>query len=1092
MKLTTVSSLFVLLFCFPEFASASDNHASSHKPLTKPSSTSVPKPFFFTENKGQWDARVLYKCQAKNGMTWFLERDGITLLLTQPGARDSDFGAQETGLSLRGSAATKQSHLGNGEQAIGNGEQGRGGWQPPTGGSVRRTFLSDDVMENDLPEMLRRHPARENVPMISHALKFHFVKSEGSKVKGEGSKVKGEGSKVKGEGSKVKGEGLKVNGERSTKEDSENLFQSFSTQHPTPYTLNPSPDFLHPTPYTLHQSFSTLHRAEAQSVEAQGELPWKNNYFLGNDSSKWAPNCRNFSTVVYREVWDGIDIEWYENEGKLEFDFIVHPGFDPSQIRMSVEGLEGDRISGFGDPESLLSLRERPAPKQSHLDKGNRERGTGNSRGVPRTPAVTGVGQTILSDKCSSRGRPSGSPDVNVRALLRDSRTTGGTVHRTFLSDGVMDSSRGVWHTPATTETTRTDMGVRPYPSPNTQHPSPIAQSPLPIAELLLSTSLGELRTALPSVYQISANGSRTEIEATFELTDQNTFGIVLPNGYNPDHSLRIDPLIYSTFLGGNDDDNGLDMCLDGNGGIILVGATESWNFPTTPGAFDPTISARDGYITHFNASGSQLLFSTSIGGGGDDGCTGVLIDSVGNVVVAGIARSGDFPTTSSFGPRGGDGDGFVTKLNSTGSAIQYSVVIGGSSTDQLDDLCSDGIGGYYASGLTASANFPITNALQNSMHGNSDGFLLHLNASGTQLLFCTFLGGNSIDGILAIDYDRSGYLWAAPTTLSSDFPITADAIDTSFGGGEGYDCALLCLTADGSQLLYSTYWGGSSYDVAQTVKVLNTNEVLVTGYTSSLDFPTTPGAFDTLHLGTRKAFVTKFNQNGRSVVFSTLLGGTGSDLAAPSDLSTNGSILITGQTNSADFPVTANCFDATYNGGGDCFVAVLDSTGSNLLYGTYLGGSNSDDGFCVTVDNNNDIYVSGITDSPSFPTTPNGFDPTYNAGFEDAFLTKIHIDTTDIATERILFPQTYSLSQNYPNPFNSSTTISYSLPKPGFVDLKLFDITGREVATLVNQKQQTGSYRVTIDGQHLSSGTYFVRMQSGDFVKTKKMVLLR
>ncbi|MDK9700818.1 MAG: hypothetical protein OEM52_11790, partial [bacterium] len=426
MRMFAIRLLFVLFCGVPIYSIATDALSASHRSQNPATSTPIPKPFFFTENKGQWDSRVLYKCQAKNGMTWFLERDGITLLVSR-------------------------------EQGTGNRELGRG--RPsgsPAGDAVRRTFLSDDYSgrgrpagspnENDLPELLRRHP-QKNHPMKSHALKFHFVNGEGSKV----------------------------NGERSTKNNSENLDQSFST--------------LHPSPYTLHQSFSTLHRASAQSVEAHGELPWKNNYFLGNDSSKWAPNCRNFSTVVYREVWDGIDVEWYENDGKLEFDFIVHPGFDPSQIRMSVEGLEGDRISGFGDRETGLSLRERPAPKQSHLDNGSREPETGNSRGVPRTPAgnvrdllrdsrttggtvhrqkmsdgemdssrdrrpclsdsrgeprtpaVTGVGQTILSDKYSSRGRPSGSPDGNVRDLLRDSRTTGGTVHRQKMSDGVKDSS---------------------------------------------------------------------------------------------------------------------------------------------------------------------------------------------------------------------------------------------------------------------------------------------------------------------------------------------------------------------------------------------------------------------------------------------------------------------------------------------------------------------------------------------------------------------------------------------------------------------------------------------------------------------------
>ncbi|MDK9700291.1 MAG: T9SS type A sorting domain-containing protein [bacterium] len=944
--------------------------------------TSVPKPFFFTENKGQWDARVLYKCQAKNGMTWFLERDGITLLVSKEDRT---------------------------KEAIVN------------------------PMERDLPEMLRRHPAR--FPMKSHALKFKFLK---------------------GEGSKVKGEGLKVNGERSTKNNSKNLDQSFST--------------LHPTPYTLHQSFSTLHRASAQSVEPNGELPWKNNYFLGNDSTKWAPNCRNFATVVYRDVWEGIDIEWYENDGKLEFDFVVHPGFDPSQIRMSVEGLEGDRISGFGDQESLLSLRERPAPKQSHLDNGNREQETWNSRGVPRTPAG------------------------NVRDLLRDSRTTEGTVHRTFLSDGVKDNSRGVWHTPDTTETMRADMGVRPYPSPNTQPPSPIAQSPLPITELLLPTSLGELRTALPSVYQLSSNGTRNEIEAAFELTDKNTFGITLPNGYNPDHSLRIDPLIYSTFLGGFGNDYASDACVVNNTEVIVAGSTNSENFPITPGVYDPVNSNNnsDGFITHLNADGSQMLFSTYLGGGGTDGCENILLDDVGNIVVSGTTSYGSFPTTYRFGPLGGAGDGFIAKMNGNGSALLFCTVFGSSGAENLPGMASDGSGGFYVTGSTAGTGFPTTtNAYDTSFNGGVyDCYVLRINSTGNQLLFSTFLGGSQNDFGNGVCIDSGGNVWISGGTLSTDFPITIDAFDTTSNGGE--DCFITKLSTTGSQLAYSSYIGGNGNETGSKLAQDDSGHVIMIGYTTSNNFPTTPFAYDTTYNGGEDVFVVKLNINGNQVFFSTYLGGQANDLAGSFSL-INNNILISGYTGSSNFPVTQFGFDPTYNGGtADCFLLLLNQDGSRLIYSTYVGGTSDDKGRKALVDNVGNIIIVGTTSSFNFPTTVGVFDTSYNGGNFDAFITKIHIDTVDATPEPFVLPETYSLSQNYPNPFNSSTSISYSLPEPGHVDLRLFDITGREVTTLVNQKQQTGSYRVTLDGQHLSSGTYFVRMQAGEFVKTQKMVLLR
>ncbi|MDK9698634.1 MAG: hypothetical protein OEM52_00595 [bacterium] len=1054
----------------------------------------IPSPFFFTENKGQWDARVLYKCQAKNGMTWFLERDGITLLLTQPGARDSDFGAQ-----------------------------GRDGPpRPPIDDPVRRTFLSDDVMENDLPEMLRRHPARKNVPMKSHALKFHFVKGEGLKVKGEGLKVKGEGSKVKGEGSKV-------NGARETKEVSENLDQSFSTQHPSPYTLHQSFSTLHPTPYTLHQSFSTLHRAETRSVEAQGELPWKNNYFLGNDSSRWAPNCRNFSSVVYREVWERIDVEWYENDGKLEFDFIVHPGFDPNQIRMSVEGLEGDRISGFGAPESLLSLRGSAATKQSHLDNG--ERGTGDSRGgrpcppdsrgVPRTPAVTGVSQTILSDKYSSRGRPSGSPAENVRDLLRDSRTTEGTVHRQKMSDdntsrggrpcppdgkenvrdllrdsrttgGTSLSLRGMERRIVSREAdSRSEMTkqshleignrepetgssrVRPQNSqsdgkenvrdmvpesrttvgissrtpntesrtptngtPNTEfrtptNGTPIAQSPLPITELLLPTSLGELRTALPSVYQISANGTRNEIDATFQLTDQNTFGITLPNGYNPDHSLRIDPLIYSTYLGGSGADYGSDLCEVGNGNVVVLGSTQSFEFPITIGSYQSWLNgSTDWFVTELNSSGSQLVFSTYIGGTLSDYNNRILRAGDNSLIITGYTRSTDFPEYNRLGVCGSI-DGLIVTLSSNGSQLLTSTRIGGSSDDDIRPIIPDETGGYYVGCGTLSVDYPITaNAFDTSANGQSDGCIMRFNNNFTQILYSSYFGGSMNENITDVCLSPAGGIVVTGLTLSANLPVTSTAIDSTISGD--YDCFVAKFDASLSSLLYNTFLGGLGYDSGSNI-VCDSSGIVVTG-AAGAGFPVTSCALDTTYHGGMDCHVTKLRLDGLQLVFCTYLGGIGDDHGYCIDLDDHYNYIVAGRTQSVDFPTTAMSLFPTNQGQQDGFALLLNSDGSQLLYSTFLGGLSEDRLNSLTLLRDSVITVVGSTASVNYPITNNSYDTTYNGGSSDCIVTRLflNIDTNDVANEQYKLPELYSLSQNYPNPFNSSTTISYSLPKPG------------------------------------------------------------
>ncbi|MDK9701393.1 MAG: T9SS type A sorting domain-containing protein, partial [bacterium] len=783
----------------------------------------------------------------------------------------------------------------------------------------------------------------------------------------------------------------------------------------------------------LHQSFSTLHRAEAQSVEAQGELPWKNNYFLGNDSTKWAPNCRNFSTVIYREVWDGIDIEWYENDGKLEFDFIVHPGFDPSQIRMSVEGLEGDRISGFGAQETGLSLRGSAATKQSHLDKGNREPETGNGE--------------------------------NVRDLLRDSRTTGGTTSRT--------------------------------PSPESRATVPCSLSPVP--ELRLQTSLGELRTALPSVYQVSANGTRNEIEAAFELTDKNIFGITLPNGYNPDHSLRIDPLIYSTFLGGTGDDAIQAMVGDGSGGVFLTGWARSTDFPTTPGVGQRTNwGGSDCFVTHLDSTGTQLIYSTYIGGSDDEDGSAIVSDQIGGVVLTGSTMSSNYPTTPGAVQRlfGGYYDCFVTRLNSTGSALMFSSYLGGSSFDGGTGIVFDNEQNIYILGVTLSNSFPTTNGVfDRTFNGGNDCFILHMSSLGTSIIQSTFLGGSGDDGGMLFRDDQTGDIIVVGSTSSQNFPTTQSSYCPIFNGGN-YDCFLTRLDWGLTSLIASTFVGGLGVDGVGNARYENGIGVSITGSTSSQNYPTTIGAYDQTFNGDRDIFVSLVDNSFSNIVYSTFLGTQGSEFAMDIERNSSNDIVITGQTSSSNFPTTIGAFDTSYNGGanGDCFVSMFDSTCSHLLYSTFLGGSGFDRGYFIAADNNDDVIVAGYTSSADFPTTTTSFDPTYNGAVYDGFVTKLNLvaDTSNLATEHEMLPHSFSLSQNYPNPFNSSTTISYSLPKPGHVDLRLFDITGREVATLVNQKQQTGSYQVTIDGQKLSSGTYFVQMQAGEFVKTQKMVLLR
>ncbi|MDK9699856.1 MAG: T9SS type A sorting domain-containing protein, partial [bacterium] len=633
-------------------------------------------------------------------------------------------------------------------------------------------------------------------------------------------------------------------------------------------------------------------------------------------------------------------------------------------------------------------------------------------------------------------------------------------------------------------------------PSPESLATVPCSLSPVP--ELRLQTSLGELRTALPSVYQVSANGSRTEIEAAFELTDKNTFGITLPNGYNPDHSLRIDPLIYSTYLGGISTDDAFGIISDRSGESVVTGSTLSTNFPTTSGVGDTTFNgASDCFITKLNNIGSQLVYSTYIGGWMTEVARGIAGDGFGGVIITGYTSSFDFPADGFFHNTGNPSqpDCFVTRLNSTGSQMIYSIFIGGYSRDIGNQVIHDGSGGAIVVGLTSSADFPVTpTAFDTTYNAGNDCFVIHINNT-TNIIYSTYLGGSGSDIEVEAISDGSGGVIIVGETTSTNFPTTTSAFDTSYNSGQG-DGFITHLNTTGTDLIFSTFLGGSDQESSSGVVIDENGSIIVVGATSSPNFPVTVSAFDTSLGGTRDSYIARFNNDCSQLLCCTFIGGSDVDGAARLAISNNGSIIICGGTSSMDIPITPNAqFPVYFGGGWDIFLAQLNGTLTQLTFCSYFGGSGEDYIGDIVNDNNGGFVVAGSTTSPNFPITQNAFDTTYDSlgGYPtDCFVTRLRFDTVDVAREIDIQPKQFSLSQNYPNPFNSSTTISYSLPKSGNVDLRLFDITGREVATLVNQKQQTGSYRVTFDGKNLSSGTYFVRMQVGEFVKTQKMVLLR
>jgi len=379
----------------------------------------------------------------------------------------------------------------------------------------------------------------------------------------------------------------------------------------------------------------------------------------------------------------------------------------------------------------------------------------------------------------------------------------------------------------------------------------------------------------------------------------------------NPDGSA----LVYSTFLGGTQSDSGSGIAVDANGTAYITGFTSSSDFPTTQGAFDNTYNgcftsgncSYDAFVTKLNANGSALVYSTFLGGSDYEYSRGIAVDGSGAAYITGETLSSEFPTTPGAFSRTPAG-GFVTKLNAEGSALVYSTFFNAG-----QGIAVDGSGATFITGETTSPNFPTTpGAFDITFNGGQfgDAFVTKFNAQGSALVYSTFLGGSDTDVGFGIAVDASGAAYITGETSSSDFPVTPGVFDSIH---DRYSDAFVTkLNADGSALVYSTYLGGYNDDISRSIAVDRSGAAYITGNTSSPNFPTTPGAFDT-SLG--DVFVTKLNPDGSALVYSTFFGGTYSDGSTGIAVDESGAAYITGETLSSDFPTTPGAFDNTFGG---------------------------------------------------------------------------------------------------------------------------------------------------------------------------------
>jgi hypothetical protein len=462
----------------------------------------------------------------------------------------------------------------------------------------------------------------------------------------------------------------------------------------------------------------------------------------------------------------------------------------------------------------------------------------------------------------------------------------------------------------------------------------------------------------------------------------------------------KLDPtgaaLVYSTFLGGSSDDYGFGVAVDGAGAAYVTGYTSSSNFPTTSGAYDTSWNnSYDVFVTKLAPTGGALAYSTFLGGGSSEEGRGVAVDAAGNAYIAGYTCSTDFPATpGAFDTSASGCDGFVTKLNPAGSApLLYSTYLGGGlqpgGYDVGFPIAVDGTGSAYVTGHTGSVDFPTTlGAYDTSWNNSTDVFVTKLDPGGATLAYSTFLGGTSDEFGQGIAVDVAGNAYVTGSTLSSNFPTTGGAYDTSWNNS--YDVFVTKLDPAGATLAYSTFLGGGSDEYGSGVAVDVAGHAYVTGHTSSSDFPTTGGADDTSWNNSADVFVTKLDPAGATLAYSTFLGGSSDEYGQGVAVDGAGAAYVTGYTFSGNFPTTGGAYDTSWNLSYDMFVTKLLPTGGALEYSTFLGGSSDDIGQGVAVDGAGAAYVTGYTVSSNFPTTGGAYDTSWNNSV-DVLVTKLN-----------------------------------------------------------------------------------------------------
>lgn len=628
---------------------------------------------------------------------------------------------------------------------------------------------------------------------------------------------------------------------------------------------------------------------ERAEITAQNPLPGRSNYLIGNDPEYWRTNVPEYARVSYEGVYPGVSVAFHGEQRQVEFDFVTSAGTDPTQIRFGISNAskvaadnEGNLV--LASPAGNVTLR-RPIAYQE-------ENGT-------RKPVDARF--VVLAE--NQIGFQLGPYD-RTRELVIDPSVSYATYLGGVANDqanAIAIDANGNAYITGQTASTNFPTLAGDYSRSNAGGLDVfVSKISADGSTLLYSTYIGGSGNDAGNAIAVNASGAAFVAGETTSGTDfpvtagalQTTFG----GGGLDSFVLQLNPtgtaLTYSTYLGGTGDDVANGLALDSSGNTYIVGSTTSTDFPTLHAIQTTPSGAQSAFVSKLNAAGSELNFSTYLGGSGNDFASAVALDSANNFYVTGATQNPNFPVTSgAFQTKcgtdgtcnGGLADAFVTVFKADTSGYIYSTFLGGEGIDQGYGIAVDPSGDVYITGLTLSQQFPILKpAIQSSYGGDQDAFVTALNSSGNALLYSTYLGGSLNDAGTGIAIDDSNNIYVTGQTGSSDFPVTTNATQPQLGGNN--DAFVTEINSAGSTPLFSTYLGGSlNEDASISLSSGNANaegaiavdkagaNIYVAGNTFSTDFPT-QSALQATNAGQGDAFVAKYAQPAFGVFLLPLI----------------------------------------------------------------------------------------------------------------------------------------------------------------------------------------------------------------------------